>query len=113
MFPNWKHKLIKKRNFCKNILNKKKKWGGNGGFWEIICIFATSSIFKLETNTIMKELKGTKTEKNLQEAGVISGYDQTVESAVTKLMFLQSHYPEDPNTVRRLMVQSLRGEITR
>ena len=25
-------------------------------------------IFKLETNTIMKELKGTKTEKNLQEA---------------------------------------------
>ena len=24
--------------------------------------------YKLETNTIMKELKGTKTEKNLQEA---------------------------------------------
>ena len=30
---------------------------------------------------------------HLQEAGVISGRDMTVESAVTKLMFLQSHYP--------------------
>jgi L-asparaginase len=49
---------------------------------------------------------------HLQEAGVISGRDSTVESAVTKLMFLQSHYPDDPETVRRLMSQSLRGEIT-
>lgn len=47
----------------------------------------------------------------LQEAGVISGYDSTVESAVTKLMFLQSHY-EDPFTIRQLMTQSIRGEIT-
>ena len=43
---------------------------------------------------------------HLQEAGVISGKDQTVESAVTKLMFLQSHYPDDPDTVRHLMTQS-------
>ena len=49
---------------------------------------------------------------HLQEAGVISGRDSTVESAVTKLMFLQSHYPDDPETVRLLMGQSLRGEIT-
>ena len=49
---------------------------------------------------------------HLQEAGVISGKDQTVESAVTKLMFLQSHYENDPQTVRQLMTQSLRGEIT-
>ena len=48
---------------------------------------------------------------HLQEAGVVSGYDSTVESAVTKLMFLQSHY-EDPDQVRRLMNQSIRGEIT-
>ena len=48
---------------------------------------------------------------HLQEAGVVSGYDSTVESAVTKLMFLQSHY-DDPQTIRQLMVQSLRGEIT-
>lgn len=48
---------------------------------------------------------------HLQEAGVISGRDMTVESAVTKLMFLQAHYPDDPTTVRRLMGESLRGEI--
>ena len=48
---------------------------------------------------------------HLQEAGVISGYDSTVESAVTKLMFLQSHY-DDPEQVRYYMNQSIRGEIT-
>jgi L-asparaginase len=47
----------------------------------------------------------------LKEAGVVSGHDSTVESAVTKLMFLQSHY-DDPDTVRRLMNQSIRGEIS-
>ena len=49
---------------------------------------------------------------HLQEAGVISGRDMTVESAVTKLMFLQSHYPDSPDTVRSLMQQSIRGEMT-
>ncbi len=48
---------------------------------------------------------------HLQEAGVISGRDSTVESAVTKLMFLQSHYDE-PEQVRHYMEQSIRGEIT-
>ena len=48
---------------------------------------------------------------HLQEAGVISGCDSTVEAAVTKLMFLQSHY-DNPDEVRRLMQQSIRGEIT-
>ena len=48
---------------------------------------------------------------HLQQAGVVSGYDATVESAVTKLMFLQSHY-DDPDTVRDMMNQSIRGEIT-
>jgi L-asparaginase len=49
---------------------------------------------------------------HLQEAGVISGRDMTVESAVTKLMFLQSHYPDAPDTVRHLMQQSICGEMT-
>ena len=48
---------------------------------------------------------------HLQEAGVVSGRDSTVESAVTKLMFLQSHF-DDPQEVRRYMQQSIRGEIT-
>ena len=47
----------------------------------------------------------------LKEAGVISGYDSTVESAVTKLMFLQSLYDE-PDQVRRYMQRSIRGEIS-
>ena len=49
---------------------------------------------------------------HLQEAGVISGRDSTVEAAVTKLMFLQAHYPDDPETVRKYMQQSIRGEIS-
>jgi len=49
---------------------------------------------------------------HLQEAGVVSGYDSTVESAVTKLMFLQSHY-DDPEIVRDMMNRSIRGEITK
>ena len=48
---------------------------------------------------------------HLQQAGVVSGYDSTVESAVTKLMLLQSHY-DDPNEVRYWMNRSIRGEIT-
>ncbi len=49
---------------------------------------------------------------DLQEAGAISGKESTVESAVTKLMVLQSHYPDAPETVRHYMQQSIRGEIT-
>ena len=48
---------------------------------------------------------------HLQQAGVVSGYDSTVESAVTKLMLLQSHY-DDPDEVRYWMNRSIRGEIT-
>ena len=47
----------------------------------------------------------------LQEAGVVSGYESTVESAVTKLMYLQSHF-DDPEKIRFYMNQSIRGEIT-
>ena len=49
---------------------------------------------------------------HLQEAGVISGHDSTVEAAVTKLMFLQSCYKDNPQAVRCLMTQSLRGEMS-
>ena len=59
----------------------------------------------------MVEMGRYDTGYQLKEAGVISGYDSTVESAVTKLMFLQSHY-KDPEQVRELMRQSIRGEIT-
>ena len=59
----------------------------------------------------MVEMGRYDTGFQLKEAGVVSGYDSTVESAVTKLMFLQSHY-NDPEKVREMMNRSIRGEIT-
>lgn len=48
----------------------------------------------------------------LQDVGVVSGGDSTVESAITKLMFLQAHY-KDPRVIRNLMDRSICGEITK
>lgn len=48
----------------------------------------------------------------LQDAGVMSGGDSTVESAITKLMFLQAQY-KDPRVIRNLMGRSICGEITK
>ncbi len=47
----------------------------------------------------------------LKNAGVISGFDSTVECAVAKLMCLQGKY-QDPEVVRIMMNQNICGEIT-
>lgn len=47
----------------------------------------------------------------LKDAGVISGYDSTVEAATTKLMYLYARY-DDVNIIRRLMNESIAGEIS-
>lgn len=47
----------------------------------------------------------------LKKMGVVSGHDSTVESAITKLMFLQGHFT-DINMVRACMNRNIRGEIT-
>ena len=47
----------------------------------------------------------------LKNAGVISGFDGTVECATAKLMHLMAHY-SDPAVIRNRMQQALCGEIS-
>lgn len=47
----------------------------------------------------------------LENSGVISGHDSTVEAAVAKMMFLHAQYT-DQHIIRNLMNRSLVGEIT-
>ncbi|MFO7722948.1 MAG: type I asparaginase [Bacteroidales bacterium] len=51
------------------------------------------------------------TSTELVSMGVVSGYDITTESAITKMMYLLGRYP-DQEKVRSLLPISLRGEIT-
>ena len=49
--------------------------------------------------------------KRLEEAGVVSGYDSTTEAMLGKLFVLLGEYA-DNDTVKQLLGQNLRGEIT-
>ena len=57
------------------------------------------------------EMSRYDTGYQLKAAGVLSVYDSTVESAVTKLMYLQARF-SDSHQVRNFMSRSIRGEIT-
>ena len=57
------------------------------------------------------EMNRYDTGLQLKDAGVVSGYDSTVESAVTKLMYLQARY-DDPEIIRSYMNRSICGEIS-
>ena len=52
-----------------------------------------------------------ETGNQLADAEVISGFDGTVESAVTKLMYLKARY-QDSETIRKEMQRSIAGEIS-
>lgn len=57
------------------------------------------------------EMERYETGYHLMQAGVVSGYDMTIEAAVAKLMFLLGHR-YSPAEVRRLMMTPLAGEVT-
>lgn len=59
----------------------------------------------------MVEMGRYETGIHLLEAGVISGYDATLESVLTKLMFLTGHNLT-PREIRNEMTRSLAGEFT-
>lgn len=52
------------------------------------------------------------TSLDLGRIGVVSGYDITLEAAITKMMFLLGNN-SDREQVKQLLKQSLRGEITK
>lgn len=60
----------------------------------------------------MVEMGRYETGLHLLDAGVISGYDATVESVLTKLMFLLGHNLS-PKEVRTEMSRSIAGEFSR
>lgn len=57
-------------------------------------------------------MKTYQTGSKLEQAGVVNAHDMTIEATVTKLTWLLGIYPDDPDKVRQLMAQDLRGEIT-
>jgi len=58
------------------------------------------------------EMSRYDTGYQLQQAGVISGRDSTVEAAATKLMHLHARFPNDYATITQYMQTSMAGEIS-
>ena len=58
------------------------------------------------------EMSRYDTGYQLQQAGVISGRDSTVEAAATKLMYLHAQYHDDTEVIRKIMEIPIAGEIT-
>lgn len=67
------------------------------------------NITQCDTGSV--EMQRYETGLHLLEAGVVSGYDSTTESAITKLMFLLGKGC-DYDEIRKLMDSNLAGEIT-
>lgn len=65
-----------------------------------------------QCNSGMVKMERYETGIHLIQAGVISGYDSTVEAAVTKLMFLLGHGLSN-SEIRKKMASNLAGEISK
>lgn len=58
------------------------------------------------------EMGRYETSLNLLSAGVISGYDITIEAIVTKLMYLLGEYGDNVDKVKELLSTNICGEMT-
>ena len=120
LFPGIREDLIRHIIATPNLRSIVMRTFGSGNApqspWLISALKEATGRGKIVIN-ISQCMQGTvemsryDTGYQLKEAGVISGFDSTVESAVTKLMFLQSHY-DDPEQIRKYMQRSIRGEIS-
>ena len=120
LFPGMEEKLVERMLEVEGLQNIVLRTYGSGNApqqrWLIDLLRRTTdrginvvNISQCVTGAVEMQRYGTGYQ--LQDAGVISGYDSTVEAAVTKLMYLQARY-NDADVVRDLMNKSLRGEIT-
>ena len=50
--------------------------------------------------------------RKIRDLGVLSCMDMTLETAIMKLDYLLSKYPDEPETVRRLFETNIAGELT-
>jgi len=67
---------------------------------------------KTQCSTGSVEMGRYEVSLSILKAGVLSGYDITTEALLAKMMYLFGEYGQDNETIRRLLQQSLCGEIT-